>query len=67
VEKRKLERTQSEAFQRGLEVFELADQLMKDQADHIERQAETIRLLSETIRNQAELIEKWKLLMEFKL
>jgi hypothetical protein len=63
----KLERAKDETFQRGLEVFDLADKLMKDQADLIESQSETIRVLTETIRKQSELIEQWKNLMEFKL
>ena len=63
----KLERSQTEAFQRGLEVFDLADKLMKDQADLIESQSETIRVLTETIRKQSELIDQWKALLEVRI
>ena len=63
----KLERAKEDIFQRGLDVIDLADKLMKDQADLIESQSETIRVLTDTIRRQSELIEQWRALLEVRI
>ena len=64
--KREFEKDPDELI-RGLEAFDLADQVLKLQAELIDRQARTIEMQSELLKQMLEGVEQWKRLLEFRL